>query len=84
MIYSFYMVHISLLYLEEGGDACGGPDSPVEVNIVRVVPSRHPVIEATLTPVEIVMVVVMLTRGLRGILEVRDPWARVHRGLRCC
>ena len=25
-------------YLEEGGDAGGGPDCPVEVHIVRVIP----------------------------------------------
>ena len=38
--YSFCIGHIveSSAYLEEGGDAGGGPDSPVGVHIIRVVP----------------------------------------------
>ena len=41
-LYSFCVVDIiveSSAYLEEGSDAGGGPDRPVEVHIVRVVPS---------------------------------------------
>ena len=38
--YSFCIVLIvvSSAYLEEGGDAGSGPDCPVEVHIVRVIP----------------------------------------------
>ena len=43
MIYTFIvsakvLIVVSSAYLEEGGDAGGGPDSPVEVHIVRVIP----------------------------------------------
>ena len=36
--YTGCLIVVSSAYLEEGGDAGGGPDSPVEVHIVRVIP----------------------------------------------
>ena len=71
-----------IFYLEEGGDAGGGPDGPVEVDIVWVVPARHPVLEVTLTPVVVVMMVMMLGIIL-DIRDISDLWVRLQWALSC-
>ena len=52
----------------------------MEVDIVWVVPARHPVLEVTLTPVMVVMMVMMpgIIRDILDILDISDLWVRLQ------
>ena len=76
MIHKMMMIHIAISYLEECCYVCSGPDSPVKVDVVRVVPARHAVM---VTPT-LVQIVVVLVLGVRGLPVTSAP--RLHLLLR--